>query len=86
VTDFMRRASWVNAHGRPAADVLVLNPMESVWARCGPGVFDPAFKDRVPGPRFSRSRPDDRDPGLAETKRLSAWWTPPSCRPGTTAA
>jgi len=77
-TDFVRRASWINSHGRPAADVLLLSPMESVWALCGPGVFDPAYKDRVPGPAISFGpRPGDPEPGLAEMKLLSAWWTPP---------
>jgi hypothetical protein len=77
-TDFVRRASWINSHGRPAADVLLVNPMESVWALCGPGVFDPAFKDRVPGPAiFSDLQSGDPEPGQVEMKRLSAWWTPP---------
>ena len=39
-TDFVRRASYVNAHGRFAADVLLVNPMDSVWALYGSGIFD----------------------------------------------
>jgi len=31
-TDFARRASFVNRQGRLAADVLLFNPLESVWA------------------------------------------------------
>jgi hypothetical protein len=31
-TDFARRASFVNRQGRLVADVLLINPLESVWA------------------------------------------------------
>jgi hypothetical protein len=41
-TDFSRRACYVNDHGRLAAEVLLLYPMDSVWALLGDGVFDPA--------------------------------------------
>jgi hypothetical protein len=41
-TDFARRASYINAQGHTVADVLLLNPMDSVWALCGTDVFDPA--------------------------------------------
>lgn len=40
--DFSRRASYVNSHGRLVPDVLLLNPMDSVWALTPPAVFDPA--------------------------------------------
>lgn len=33
--DFTRRASYVNSHGHVNPDVLLLNPMESVWALLG---------------------------------------------------
>jgi hypothetical protein len=34
-SDFTRRAMYVNSHGRVVPDVLLLNPMESVWALLG---------------------------------------------------
>lgn len=34
-TDFTRRASYVNSHGRAVPEVLLLNPIESVWALLG---------------------------------------------------
>ncbi len=34
-TDFTRRASYVNSHGRAVPDVLLLNPLESAWALLG---------------------------------------------------
>jgi len=34
-TDFARRACYVNSHGRLAPDVLLINPMDSVWALIG---------------------------------------------------
>lgn len=40
--DYARRASYINSHGRLAADVLLLNPMDTVWALTGTDVFDPA--------------------------------------------
>ena len=39
-TDFVRRASYVNSHGHLAPDVLLLNPMDSVWALLGEGFLD----------------------------------------------
>ena len=77
-TDFVRRACYINSHGQVAADVLLLNPMDSVWGICGPGVFDPAFKSRVPGPAI-QPLPTDKDipQTLAELKHNSAWWTAP---------
>ena len=41
-TDFVRRASHVNDHGRLDAQVLLFCPMDSVWALLGDGIFDPA--------------------------------------------
>jgi len=38
--DFVRRASYVNSHGRLAADVLLMNPMDTVWALTNCDVFD----------------------------------------------
>ncbi len=58
--DFSRRASYVNSHGRLAADLLVLNPMDSVWALSPPAVFDPTTTgdlptiDRLYGPQVER--------------------------------
>ncbi len=40
-TDFCRRASFVNSCGHTVPDVLLLNPMDSVWALLGGRVFDP---------------------------------------------
>lgn len=40
-TDFCRRACFVNSCGHAAPDVLLLNPMDSVWALLGGRVFDP---------------------------------------------
>ncbi|MBN1479324.1 hypothetical protein JXA70_03535 [candidate division KSB1 bacterium] len=77
-SDFIRRASYVNSHGHAAADVLLLNPMDSVWGLCGPGVFDPAYKGRVPGPA---KYPLQTDADIFRTpdkvKEQSAWWCPP---------
>lgn len=76
--DFVRRASYINTQGHVVADVLLLNPMDSVWALCGPGVFDPAFKGRVPGPAISPCPATQDIPRSQEQlKKESAWWTPP---------
>jgi hypothetical protein len=77
-TTFVQRASYINSHGHTAADVLLLNPMDSVWELCGPGVFDPAFTGRVPGPAI-QPPPSDGDikQSLKELKEKSAWWKPP---------
>lgn len=40
-TDFVRRASFVNDHGRLDAHVLMYCPLESVYALVGGGYFDP---------------------------------------------
>ena len=77
-TDFVRRSSFVNSHGHVAADVLMLSPMDSVWALCGPGVFDPAVKGRVPAPAVMPTQTDaDIDQTREQLKRNSAWWCPP---------
>lgn len=39
-SDYVRRASYVNSHGSQAADVLLLNPKETVWALSGFELFD----------------------------------------------
>lgn len=39
-TDYTRRASYVNSQGNTAADVLLVNPMDSVWALLGDSYFD----------------------------------------------
>ena len=44
-SDFARRASYVNSQGRLAPDVLLLNPMDSVWALYGGGIFDLSHKN-----------------------------------------
>lgn len=38
--DFMRRASFVNALGRPDVSVLIYCPLDSVWSLTGGKVFD----------------------------------------------
>ncbi|MCC7494302.1 MAG: hypothetical protein IT204_18235 [Fimbriimonadaceae bacterium] len=47
-TDFARRACWVASQGRLVPQVLLVNPMDSVWARAPVAVFDPA----TPGDLF----------------------------------
>ena len=77
-TDFVRRTSYINSHGHSAADVLMLSPMDSVWALCGDGVFDPAIKGRVPGPAVLPLQTDaDIDQTREQLKHNSAWWCPP---------
>jgi len=39
-TDFVRRASYVNSHGHLVPDVLLVNPMDSIWALAGADIFD----------------------------------------------
>ncbi len=77
-TDFVRRASYINSHGTIAAGVLLVNPMDSVWALSGPGMFDPAYPDRVPVPAVM-DLPDKSiaDFSQEELKRQSSWWCPP---------
>ena len=38
--DFTRRASYITSHGHTAPEVLLLNPMDSVWALSGDGLLD----------------------------------------------
>ena len=77
-TTFVQRGSYINSHGRSAADVLLLSPMESVWEQCGPGVFDPAYKGRVPGPAVQPLQTEkDIEQTMEKLKERSAWWTPP---------
>ncbi len=38
--DFTRRAGYITSHGHTAPDVLLLNPMDSLWALSGDGLFD----------------------------------------------
>lgn len=76
--DFVRRASYINSCGHSAADVLLLNPMDSVWGLCGPGVFDPAFQGRVSGPAIQPLQTvADVFQTPEEVKQQSAWWRPP---------
>ena len=46
-TDFARRASFVNRQGQLAADILLFNPLESVWA-LSEGYFTSAGGDEWP--------------------------------------
>lgn len=39
-TDYIKRGSYLVSKGRMNADVLLYNPMESVWAMLGDGAFD----------------------------------------------
>ena len=39
-SDYVRRASYVHSHGRQAADVLLVNPKETIWALSGFELFD----------------------------------------------
>ncbi|MCF7975983.1 MAG: hypothetical protein K9N55_19355, partial [Phycisphaerae bacterium] len=78
-TDFVRRASFVNSHGRTVPDVLLINPMDSVWALSGPGAFDPASMGRVPVPAVMPLQTEpDIDQSPEQLKRNSAWWCPPT--------
>jgi hypothetical protein len=43
-TDFARRASYINSHGYVVPDVLLLNPMDSVWGLVGGDIFDSKSK------------------------------------------
>ncbi|MBN1123607.1 MAG: hypothetical protein JXA82_01270, partial [Sedimentisphaerales bacterium] len=77
-TDFVRRASFINSHGHTVADVLVLNPMDSVWALSGPGAFDPALEGRVTVPAVMPLQgPENVEQTPEEFKKNSAWWCPP---------
>ncbi|MBN1815768.1 MAG: hypothetical protein JW828_00315, partial [Sedimentisphaerales bacterium] len=77
-TDFVRRASFINSHGHTVADVLLLNPMDSVWALSGPGAFDPSLEGRVPVPAVMPLQgPENVEQTPEEFKKNSAWWCPP---------
>ena len=77
--DFVRRASFINSHGHTVPDVLLVNPMDSVWALSGPGAFDPAHQGRVPVPAvMPLQTPKDIARPREELKRNSAWWCPPT--------
>jgi hypothetical protein len=39
-SDFVRRASYINSHGRLVPDVLLVNPMDTIWARTSWEAFD----------------------------------------------
>lgn len=39
--DYTRRANFITSHGHTAPEVLLLNPMDSVWVLSGDGLFDP---------------------------------------------
>lgn len=41
--DFARRATFVNAHGRMVADVLLFNPKETIWMESGGKFFLPGY-------------------------------------------
>jgi hypothetical protein len=40
-SDFVRRACYINSQGHIVPDVLLVNPMDSVWALSGSAAFDP---------------------------------------------
>lgn len=42
-TDFSRRACWVSSHGQAAPDVLLLNPMDSIWALMDESMLDAGY-------------------------------------------
>ena len=62
-TDFTRRASYINSQGHLVPDVLLLNPMDSVWALLGDRMLDEkcspyenlTFPDAVHMPRHGNS-------------------------------
>lgn len=46
-TTFTQRACWINDHGRLHTSILLLCPMDSVWALCGgEALFSRAFEHR----------------------------------------
>jgi len=45
--DFARRASYINSHGYTVPDVLVLNPMGSVWSLLGGEIFHDTLPKNV---------------------------------------
>ncbi len=40
-TDYVRRASFMNSCGQLVPDVLLVNPMDSIWVNTCPATFDP---------------------------------------------
>ena len=38
--DFIRRTSYINSHGHTVPDVLVIYPLDSVWAAAGGQIFN----------------------------------------------
>jgi len=45
--DFVRRASYINSHGYTAPDLLLLNPMGSVWPLLGGSIFHDTLPDHI---------------------------------------
>jgi len=45
--DFVRRASYVNSHGHNVPDMLLLNPMDTVWVEADTAIFDPTTKGNL---------------------------------------
>jgi hypothetical protein len=77
--DFVRRASFVNSHGHTVPELLLVSPMDSVWALSGPGAFDPANQGRVPTPPvMPLQTAGDIEQSREKLKRNSAWWCPPT--------
>ncbi len=68
-TDFCRRACFVNSCGRAVPDVLLLNPMDSVWALLGGRVFDPEQPLSFGELFESRASTGEPGPSLAEIER-----------------
>ncbi len=62
-TDFCRRACFVNSCGHAVPDVLLLNPMDSVWALLGGRVFDP--EEPVSFGTLASAQVDTGEPGPA---------------------
>lgn len=51
--DFIRRGSYVHSHGDHVADVLLVNPKETVWALSGHQVFDETLEPNAIEERWS---------------------------------
>lgn len=58
-TDFVRRTSFVNSQGQAVPDVLLYNPIESIWMLCDARHFDATR----PGPNIEWSWPEDGGDG-----------------------
>jgi hypothetical protein len=54
-TDFVRRTSYLNSQGHAVPDVLLYNPIESIWMLCDSRHFDEARR----GPAIEWSWPED---------------------------